>query len=271
MNAGGDPMNHGMNRREFLHWSAAAFVAMHAPLLSAESAPPAPVSAQVQIRHVKLHACDLAGQAKFYREVLKLPVETGDGFVRVTAGTSVIEFVPAAAGTQPFYHFAFTIPENKLNEAMAWLEPRCPISNIRNTKDKIMVFKSWRAESFYFDDPEGNILEFIVHHDLANGSSEAFSEKHILWECEIGLVVPEVPAAEQEIEKALGLRYYIDHFPNFSGIGDIRGQLIVVQKSRVWLPTLDVHADVFPTEVTLGGAKAGTLAPGGLPYRVTIS
>lgn len=264
-------MIHGMNRREFLQWSASAFVAMHAPLLAAQSAPAAGVPAQVQIRHVKLHARDLAGQANFYSEVLRLPVATGDGFVRVTAGTSVIEFVPAAAGTRPFYHFAFTIPENKLNDAMAWLEPRCPISNIRNTHDKIMVFKSWRAESFYFDDPEGNILEFIVHHDLANGTSEAFSEKHILWESEIGLVVPDVPAAEQELEKALGLRYYIDHSPNFSPIGDARGLLIVVQKSRVWLPTLDVHADVFPTEVELGGGKAGLLAPSGLPYRVTIS
>jgi len=259
-------MCHAINRREFLQWSAAVLTAMHAPLLSAQTAPAAPVSAQVQIKHVKLHARDLAAQAAYYRDVLKLPVETGDHFVRVTAGQSVIEFVPAASNTRPFYHFAFTIPENKLTDAMAWLEPRCPISNIRDTKEKIMDFKSWNAQSFYFDDPEGNILEFIVHHDLANGNSEPFSEKHILWESEIGLVVPNVPAAEREIEQALGLRYYRDHYPDFAPVGDLRGQLIVVKKDRVWLPTLDVHADVFPTEVALSGTNGRTLNISESPY-----
>ena len=263
-------MRNGMNRREFLQWSAAAIAAMHAPLLSAQTAPAAPASAQVQIRHVRLHAKDLTAQAAFYRDVLRLPVETGEGFVRVTAGASIVEFVPAQGKGRPFYHFAFTIPENKLTEALAWLEPRCPILNIRNTSEKIMDFKSWNAQSFYYNDPEGNILEFIVHHDLANGTSEAFSEKQILWESEIGLVMPDVPAAEREIEQALGLRYYRDHSPNFSGVGDIRGQLIVVKKDRIWLPTLDVAADVFPTGVELGGAKNGALNFSELPYSLRV-
>jgi len=255
-----------LNRREFLQWSVAAVAAMHAPQLFGEGTGPAPVSAQVQIRHVKLQARDLAAQTAFYRDALRLPVETGAGFVRVTAGTSVIEFVPAEGEGRPFYHFAFTIPENKLTDAMAWLEPRCPILTIRNTSEKIMDFKSWNAQSFYYNDPEGNILEFIVHHDLANGTSEAFSEKHILWESEIGLVVPDVPAAEKSIADALDLHYYRDHSSNFSGIGDVRGQLIVVKKDRIWLPTVDIAADVFPTEVELGGAKNGALNFSELPY-----
>jgi len=257
-----------LKRRDFLLWSAAALAAMHAPLVRAQGTPAAQVSAQVQIRHVKLHARDLAAQAAFYRDVLKLPVETSDGSVRVTAGTSMVEFIPAPGDARPFYHFAFTIPENKLAEAMAWLEPRCPILNIRNTQEKIMDFKSWNAQSFYYNDPEGNILEFIVHHDLANGASEPFGPQHILWQSEIGLVVPDVPAAEKQIADALGLHYYRDHSPVFSGIGDVRGQLIVVKKDRVWLPTLDVHADVFPTEVELGGISKGTLEVPGLPYSV---
>ncbi len=258
-----------LNRREFLQWSVAAVAAMHAPLLSAQTAPRAPVSAQVQIRNVRLHARDLAAQAAFYRDVLKLPIETSEGSVRVTAGTSVIEFVPAQGEGRPFYHFAFTIPENKLGDAMAWLEPRCPILNIRDTKEKIIDFKSWNAQSFYYNDPEGNILEFIVHHDLANGTSEPFSEKHILWESEIGLVVPDVPAAEKAIEESLGLRYYHDHSPIFAPVGDVRGLLIVVKKDRVWLPTLDVHADVFPTEVELSGDRLGHAELKYLPYTVS--
>jgi catechol-2,3-dioxygenase len=259
-------MTRELNRREFLQWSAAAVAVMHAPLLSAQA--PAPVSAQVQIRRVRLHARDLAAQAAFYRNVLKLPVETGEGSVRVKAGTSIVEFVPAQGEGRPFYHFAFTIPENQLTNAMAWLEPRCPILNIRNTKEKIMDFKGWNAQSFYYNDPEGNILEFIVHHELANGVSEAFGPQHILWESEIGLVVPDVPAAEKTIADSLGLHYYHSHSPVFAPVGDVRGLLIVVKKERIWLPTLDVAADVFPTEVELAGAKGQMLSFDGLPYSV---
>ncbi len=253
-------------RREFLQWSAAAIAAMHAPLLAAQTK--REDSAQVEIRHTRLHANNLAEQAAYYRDVLMLPVEASDGSVRVTAGQSVIEFVPGDPAQRPFYHFAFTIPENQLEPAMAWLEPRCPILTIRDTPEKIMRFKAWNAESFYFNDPAGNILEFIVQHDLANGITGPFSSEHILWQSEIGLVVPDVPAAEEQIAGALGLHYYIDHSPNFSPIGDIRGLLIVVQHDRVWLPTTNVHAAVFPTELTLSGAGAGQWNPAGQPYSV---
>ncbi len=255
-----------MDRRQFLQWSATAIAAMHAPLLRAETF--AADSAKVEIRHTRLRANNLAEQAGYYRDVLRLPVEASADAVRVTAGTSVIEFVPGTPGERPFYHFAFTIPENQLEAAMAWLEPRCPILNIRDTPEKIIRFKSWNAESFYFNDPAGNILEFIVHHDLANGVSEPFSERHILWQSEIGLVVPDVATAEKTIEDALGLRYFVDHSPVFSPIGDRRGLLIVVKHDRVWLPSLDVHAAVFPTDVELAGTGPGSLDFGGQPYSI---
>lgn len=251
-------------RREFLQWSVAAVAAMHAPLVRAEIAN----SAKVEIRHTRLRANNLAEQASYYRDVLKLPVEATDNAVRVTAGVSVIEFVPGTAGERPFYHFAFTIPENQLEAAMIWLEPRCPILNIRDTPENIIHFKSWNAHSFYFNDPAGNILEFIVHHDLANGVTGPFGPEHILWQSEIGLVVPDVAAAEKAIEDAIGLRYFIDHSPVFSPIGDRRGLLIVVKHDRVWLPTLDVHAAVYPTEVELVGNASGAAKLSDLPYSV---
>lgn len=254
-----------LDRRTFLQWSAAAIAAMHAPLLAAETRE---ISAKVEIRHTRLRANNLAEQAAYYRDVLMLPVEASDASVRVTAGASVIEFVPGDPAQKPFYHFAFTIPENQLESALAWLEPRCSILNIRDTPEKIMRFKSWNAESFYFNDPAGNILEFIVHHDLANGVPGPFDAKHILWQSEIGLVVPDVPAAEKQIADTLGLRYYIDHALVFAPIGDARGLLIVVKKDRVWLPTLDVHADVFPAEVELAGTSQATCEFSNLPYRV---
>jgi catechol-2,3-dioxygenase len=254
------------SRREFLQWSAATIAAMHAPLLAAESRPG--VSAKVEIHHTRLHANNLAKLAAYYRDVLMLPVEASDASVRVTAGQSVIEFVPGDPAQNPFYHFAFTIPENQLEPAMAWLAPRCPILNIRDTPEKIIHFKSWNAHSFYFNDPAGNILEFIVHHDLTNGVDGPFGPEHILWQSEIGLVVSDVRAAEKSIDASLGLTPYRPGSPVFSAVGDARGLLIVVKHDRIWLPTLDVHSDVFPTEVTLATKTASTLDFIGLPYRV---
>ncbi len=262
----GDPVPEiVIDRRTFLQWSAAAIAAMHVPLLAAETRE---VSAKVEIRHTRLRANNLAEQAAYYRDVLMLPVEASDESVRVTAGASVIEFVPGDPAQRPFYHFAFTIPENQLESAMAWLEPRGPILNIRDTPEKIIHFKSWNAHSFYFNDPAGNILEFIVHHDLANGVSGPFGPEHILWQSEIGLVVPDVPAAERAIEDALGLTPYHPGSPVFSAVGDVHGLLILVKEDRIWLPTTDVRADGFPTEVSLNTGANQVLRFDSLPYRV---
>ncbi len=65
----------------------------------------------------------------------------------------------------------------------------------------------------------------------------------------------------------LGLGVYIDRWPTFAPVGDIYGCFIVVQEERVWLPTDDLAAAVFPTEVLLAGSEA-ELEFAGVPYRI---
>lgn len=255
-----------MNRREFIQ-RAAILAAMHTPLLRAAPAFGAEPSGPVRLRRIRLNANNLAAQAKFYREVLQLPVEQNDTAVRVVVGPSVLEFRAEPAVDRPFYHFAFTIPENQLESAMAWLAPRCPIANIRNTENKIMHFRSWNAHSCYFFDPAGNILEFIAHHDLNNGTSVQFQSNQMLYISEIGLVVPDVPSVVADAKEQLGLSPYRGYSDGFAPLGDTHGLLIVCKRERIWLPTTDVPADVFPTRVELEGPR-GSMAWERLPYTI---
>lgn len=260
-------MNTKVNRREFLV-RMAAVSAMHSGLvhggtaLAQDSVRPA-----MKLRRLQLKAANLAAQAAFYREVLRLPVEADGERVVVTAGHSEIEFTQAAEGEKPFYHFAFTIPENRLEGAMEWLEPRCRIENIKKSRRKTIQFRNWDAEACYFFDPAGNILEFIAHHPLGNGVGAPFSEEHILHVSEIGLVVPSVPDTEALVGKTLGLGPYRGSSENFAPLGDINGVLIVVPQERIWLPTTDVPASVFETDVQAEGLN-GDLVWDALPYRV---
>ena len=236
-------------RRQFLINTAAAIAAMHGPLQAAAFGNTVP-NPQVRLRHIRIRANNLEEQREYYRDVLQLPVEdTVGGGLRVTAGESMLEFVVDEAHPGAYYHFAFTIPENQLEAAMVWLEPRCPITVLNPRGDTVMHFKNWNAHSCYFADPAGNILEFIAHHDLQNRVSGPFASSRIERISEIGVVVPDVPAFEARANQAMGLAPYRGSSPVFSPIGDVGGLLIVVKTGRKWFGTDNLPAVVFPTDV----------------------
>ena len=221
----------------------------------------------VEFHELHLHTHRPEELRTFYRDVLELDVGEEGGAVVVAAGKTRLRFT-AVDGSEPFYHFAFTIPENKLERAMEWIEPRCPLLHHRPSGGPVVHFRSWNAHSVYFFDPAGNIVELIAHHRLPNAAPGAFSSADILHASEIGLVVPRVSQTVASLERELGLGVYVDGWPNFAPVGDIHGVFIVVREERIWLPTDDVAAVVFPTEVVLAGARTDELALAGPPYRV---
>jgi catechol 2,3-dioxygenase-like lactoylglutathione lyase family enzyme len=262
------------NRRDFIQGSAMALVgAMHGTDLlfgktahAAESPPNGPV----MLKKLRLRSNDLDAQETFYRDVLGLPVNRpNEDLLIVTTGVSEIEFVPDAESENPFYHFAFTIPENLLEKSLEWLTPRCDVLDVTPRGAKIRHFQHWNAHSIFFLDPVGNILEFIAHHDLKNGTDQPFGPDQILFTSEIGLVVPDVPAVAGSIEKQFG------HTPfrglsskGFTAMGDMSGLVLVVKEGRGWIP-LTVKSQVFPTEVILGhGSDVKEFVPKGLPYSI---
>ena len=261
------------NRREFIQASAAALIAaMHAPAMLSSSKVQAVKNdseGPVLLSKLRLRSNDLDAQEPFYRDVLGLPVErpTAERLI-VTVGPSKIEFLPDPQSENPFYHVAFTIPENLLDASLEWLQPRCPVLAMNPRGGKIRHFPHWNAHSIFYLDPVGNILEFIAHHELNNQSSEPFGPKQILFASEIGLVVPDVPATVSVIQERFGQTPFRGLTSNgFTAMGDMRGLVLVVKEGRGWLPIQRIKAQVFPTEVTIGhGRDTPEVTVDGLPY-----
>jgi len=264
------------NRREFLQRSLALISAMHcgagAVACQQSASARSPAVDPVEFSKLRLESHDLEAQRDFYRDVLSLPLmgETGDS-VTFRAGRSALELVTAAPGTKPAYHFAFNIPENKLDRAIEWMSSRSPLARHPETGQTVVHFEHIDAHSVYFFDGAGNIVEFIARHRLRNSAPGAFGVEDILNLSEIGIVVHDVAAAVRTFESSLGLGVYAKSWPQFAPVGDVHGQFIVVSLDRVWLMTKDLKSAIYPTGVTLRGEQPDHLRLGELPYDIRLT
>lgn len=259
-------MADSLDRRSFLCRAAAMLPIMHAaPLLNLrQDAPAMPPStpapcldffARLRLRT----AADMEAMARFYREALRLPVENKSGTLEISAGNTIIEFTSTPHRddrTDPYYHFAFNIPHNKLDAAMNWLQPRCPLIK-RGDGSVVFHFQAWDAHAFYFLDPAGNILEFIARHTLKNDAPphRDFTEKDILSASEIGVVAPDVVSAADQLCKVTKQQRYHGGDGNFTAVGDEHGLFIVVKTGRRWFSS-DRAAEVFECEANVRGDHA---------------
>lgn len=120
----------------------------------------------LKIKETCLYIHDLDRAKEFYHETLELPLIS---YVRgkhifFRAGTSVllcfnptdsrIKESPPAHYAEGKQHFAFEVSTEDYENAKAWIQGK----HIRIT-DTV----TWKSgvESFYFEDPEGNILEIV--------------------------------------------------------------------------------------------------------------
>ena len=206
----------------------------------------------MHIKKIIVQTTALKALAEFYKGDMQLPVElTGDKEITIRIGSTDLLFKEANAA-DPFYHFAFNIPANKIQEAKDWLQKRVELIWIEQYQSEIADFTGWHAKSVYFYDPAGNILELIARSDLDNSSDEPFSSKQFLYVSEVGLVFK-----EDELDKETELllkKYNLSYFdkqqplPQFKAIGDDEGLFIVVPENRNWYLTTK-PARQFPMQL----------------------
>lgn len=220
------------------------------------------------IRSLSLQCRRLGELRRFYVDKLELPVlEESSGSLTFAAGGTRLKFTAIDSG-EPYYHFAFNIPENKLPAAKEWMKPRAPLVKRPDGSDEYF-FETWNAHSVYFLDPAGNILEFIARHNLANAAAGEFSVRDILYASEIALVVDEVAQAVEGARSSLGLEPFGGaHSDMFAAVGNDHRLLIVVKRGRLWLSQADKPARVFPTHALIHGERKGRLTLEALPYEV---
>jgi extradiol dioxygenase family protein len=191
------------------------------------------------IQSLHLHTHDLAATKEFYSELLQVPMinESGKN-ISFAFGHSALHF-HSSLENKPFYHVAFSIPNNKLEEAMQWISDKTAILPYSESQ-MIADFTGWNAKAFYFHDNNENILEFITHYDLKTSSAQSFSAELITGICEIGITVEDVPHACKEFHTLFHLPYFPKgpQLKDFGVMGDANGMFIVSKTGRGWLPTL---------------------------------
>jgi len=192
----------------------------------------------MKIAALELLTDDIDKTTSFYNKELGLKVlERDKSSISFAAGSTKLTF-RFSEKENPVYHFAFDIPHNKLHEAFHWIENKVEILEVV-PPSKIADFSNWDAESFYFFDDNGNILEFIARYCLDNKSEEPFSGSSIVSVSEIGFVSNDVSQLCDE----LILKYDIPVFSKqpkldkFIVMGTDTGLFVLAGNDRNWYPT----------------------------------
>ncbi|MBI3152003.1 MAG: hypothetical protein HYZ21_07725 [Chloroflexi bacterium] len=219
------------------------------------------------IRRLEILTLDLVAQKEYYASLLELPVRLEGDSLFVQAGKTDLVFTQAPVHWVGQYHFCFNVPENKFEQAKAWLSAKTSLLQDDKGNDE---FKSptWNATSLYFKDAAGNILEFIARHDQKNAVETPFNSGHILQVSEIGLPSKDVISFAKELCEKLGVSVYKQE-PNetFTPIGDEDGLLILPIENRIWYPNTGVPARMLSVKVDLEvNGKQFKLS--GVPYEI---
>lgn len=192
----------------------------------------------MKLEHLQIQTSNIQKTIAFYQDVLELPItEKSKNSVTIQAGNSVLKFTENPA-FDSVYHFAFNIPENKLEEAIAWCQNKVSLIHIED-QNVIANFENWNANAVYFYDNNGNLLEFIARHDVHSSQTAKFSSRSILNISEIGIVTENPLELGNQLKQEHGLEFFNKNANSaiFAAVGDDEGLLILVRPNRNWYPT----------------------------------
>ncbi|WP_428740768.1 VOC family protein [Tenacibaculum sp.] len=191
------------------------------------------------LNEIEIKTTDIKPIKEFYKNVLELPTtKVDDKLIHIKIGTSLLKFIEDSETPSPAYHLAFNIPENKLQEAIEWSTNKFEFVK-KDNEVLITNFENWNANSVYFFDIDGNILEFIARHDLDNPATDQFNSSQILNISEFGIVKDQPDVYGKHLVDTYGLHLFEKNHNNetFTVVGDDNGLLVIVKTNRNWYPT----------------------------------
>lgn len=206
---------------------------------------------------ITIYSAALETTRKFYRDTLDFPiVEESDEFFTLEIGSTLFSIRQAPLGETPFYHFALDVPSNQFEHAKNWLKER--VSLLTDEGHDEVYFQTIDAKSIYFEDPSGNIVEWICRLSDATPCTEPFHPKLLQTVSEMSLVVHEKLAAAEQLE-TFGV-VSRDHQPvpaeglTFMGEREDAVYLLLVPENRGWYFS-DKLSVVHPLSLRLQGAS----------------
>ncbi|MFW7359590.1 VOC family protein [Vagococcus fluvialis] len=170
----------------------------------------------------------------------------------VKIGKDLIEFTESHLEEAPFYHFAFDIPAGSFEEAKKWLQRKVDLST-EGGNDQI-TFDILDSSSVYFEDPSGNIVEFIERRKTNPKSDVEFSAKSIQGISEMSFIVDKKLEVANELlnydikgmfnseVKADGLSFMTDQ--------ENKVFILLVNPGRKWLFS-EKKSKMFEQEIVL--------------------
>ena len=203
----------------------------------------------MKIKELTLYTNNFLAVKDFYGNVLNFALKSeSDNFVEFQIQETVLRFKEDKT-INPHYHFAFNIPSNKIEEAKKWMNGKAELLPIEDN-NYIADFVNWNAKSIYFNDPVGNIVEFIARFDLQNDVVEKFDSLQILSVSEMGIVTNDVTAFTDNLKNEYKVFDFVKsvNSDSFSAIGDDNGLFIVAVENRNWYPT-KVPSQKSPFEI----------------------
>ncbi|MCR8843299.1 hypothetical protein NQ117_06355 [Paenibacillus sp. SC116] len=193
----------------------------------------------------------------FYHQVLGLElIETTASSFCVQIGSTALQFNHTEETLPSSYHFAINIPENQIDESLEFLQKA--VTPIQADGQTIVHFEHWNAHSFYFFDPDGNILECIARHNLPNASNEKFSTSSYFNISEVGFPVRDVGAVVEKMKTELGEHPWQGQSDTFTAVGAEEGLIILVKEGRQWFMS-DIIAAPLPVAIHIEDARGGSM------------
>ncbi|AOV07174.1 hypothetical protein [Sporosarcina ureilytica] len=196
-------------------------------------------------KSVTLYTDQLVEMKNFYHNLLEIPIiEKGKNFFTLSIGTSTLTFKQSEGNS--IYHFAFNIPGNHLTSAKRWLTERVSL-NKEDDKDEIF-YKNFNADAIYFDDPSGNIVEYIGRRTVIHDGE--FSIQSLINISEMSVTTPYVKIVGQQLME-IGIPTFHNQSLqeddlNFLGMDDT--YVVLVPPNRTWYFS-DVKSKTDPLEI----------------------
>ena len=211
----------------------------------------------MNIEHVTMYASNFETTKRFYETTLKFPFIsiTHDRFT-FKAGQTTVTFVKAPFAVQPFYHFAFDIPANQFEEAKAWTKEKITLS--QEQADDEVYFSGIDAKSIYFEDPAGNIVEFICRFTDAKRSNQRFTVASLQKMSEMSIVVPNKLDAIRSLKTISVFERDNEEISTdgLSFMGDRKDAtyLLLVNEGRTWFFS-NKKSTSFPVDISLNNGR----------------
>ncbi|HLQ72552.1 MAG TPA: hypothetical protein VK142_12165 [Bacillota bacterium] len=188
---------------------------------------------------------------RFYANVLELDITNrAEESFTVKVGTTDVIFRQTDELAR--YHFAINIPGNQFVIMKYWIQDRLTLNKTAGLNE--IYYASFDAESMYFEDPAGNLIELIGRRkrDLFGGlTKDAFFDIS-----EVGLITPDVAQVGEDLQDfGLRLRHGSEIDPkgvNFLGMGD---SYIVLAPSPWKWNFAEKKQHTCPVEITLRGGN----------------